>query len=155
MHSSNHAPPLMINSVTRAVGDDHAWETLFASDCPGHIFIVGLLVVSVARRPMPLCATERCTSLVVPRSTPATKRSVTLTTCSRQPAPLPCLPCVCCLIQTGHPQPSCYSGPSVLWVSLPGPTGVPSDAQAEWHRGQSVNPYLLRCCTAAALLSLY
>ena len=29
-----------------------------------------------------------------------------------------CLPCICCLIQTGHPQPSCYSGPSVLWVSF-------------------------------------
>ena len=30
-----------------------------------------------------------------------------------------------------------------------------SDAQAGWHRGQSANPSLLHCCTAAALLSLY
>ena len=39
-------------------------------------------------------------------------------------------------------------------VSLPGPTGVPSDAQARWHRGQSANPYLLhRCCTAEPVLT--
>ena len=50
------------------------------------------------------------------------------------------LPCICCLIQTGHPQPSCDSGPSVLCVTLPGPSGVPSDAQAGWHQGQSANP---------------
>ena len=43
-----------------------------------------------------------------------------------------CLPCICCLIQTDHPQPSCFSGPSVLGVALPGPTGVPSNAQAGW-----------------------
>ena len=54
-----------------------------------------------------------------------------------------CLPCVCCLIQTGHPQPSCYSGPSVLWVSFA--TG--------WHRGQRANPYLLHCCTAEPVLT--
>ena len=30
-HSLNHAPSLIINSVTRAVVDDHAWETLLAS----------------------------------------------------------------------------------------------------------------------------
>ena len=54
-----------------------------------------------------------------------------------------CLPCICCLIQTGH----------VLWVSLPGPTGVPSDAQAERHRGQSANPFLLHCCTAQPALT--
>ena len=65
-------------------------------------------------------ATQRCTSPVVPCATPATKRSVTLTTCSQQRPPLPCLPCICCLIQTGHPQPSCYSGTSVLWVVLAG-----------------------------------
>ena len=57
---------------------------------------------------------------------------------------------VCCLIQTGHPQPSCYSGSSVLGVSC-----LPSDAQARWHRGQSANPYLLHCGAAAALLCLY
>ena len=65
-------------------------------------------------------ATQRCASPVVPCATPATKRSVTSTTCSQQPAPLPCLPCICCLIQTGHPQPSCYSGTSVLWVVFAG-----------------------------------
>ena len=36
-YSSNHAPSLIINSVTRAVGDDHAWETFLASDCLWHI----------------------------------------------------------------------------------------------------------------------
>ena len=36
-HSSNHAPPLIINSVTRAAGDDHAWETLLASGAIRHI----------------------------------------------------------------------------------------------------------------------
>ena len=44
---------------------------------------------------------------------------------------------------------SCYSGHSVLWVSLPGPTGVPSDALVGWHRGQIANPYLLHCCWTA------
>ena len=92
-----------INSVTRAVGDDHAWETFLASDC-------------FCRSPRRVCC-----------------------------APLPCLSCICCLIQTGHPQPSCHSSTNVLWVSLPGPTGVPSDAQAGWRRGQSANPYLLHC----------
>ena len=52
---------------------------------------------------------------------------------------------------SGHPRPSRCPGPSVPWVSLP--SGVPSDAQAGWHRGQSANPHLLHCCTAAALLS--
>ena len=45
-----------------------------------------------------------------------------------------------------------------LYVScgtLLGQAGVPSDAGARWHRGQSANPFLLHCCTAAALLSLY
>ena len=37
---------------------------------------------------------------------------------------------------------------------LVGTHWVPSDAQARWHRGQSANPFLLHCCTAAALLSL-
>ena len=31
-------------------------------------------------------------------------------------------------------------GPSVPWVSLPGPTGVPTDTQAGWYQGQSANP---------------
>ena len=104
----------------------------------------------LARRPKPLCATWRCTSLVVPRSTAATKRPVTLTTCSSQPAPLPCLPCICCLIQTGQPQPSCFSGPSVLWVSLPGAAGVSSDALVGWHRDKA--PTLI-CCIAAEPLT--
>ena len=106
-------------------------------------FIVGLLVVSAARRPRPLCATQRCTSPVVPRSTPATKRSVTLTTCSEQPAPLPCLPCICCLIQTGHPQPSCYSGP--VYCGCPCPPVPRQD-------GIRDKAPTLICCTAALLL---
>ena len=36
-HSSNHAPSIVIGSVTRAVGDDHAWETLLASGAIRHI----------------------------------------------------------------------------------------------------------------------
>ena len=53
----------------------------------------------------------------------------------------------CCVeLCTGHPRPSRRSGPSVPWVSLPGPTGVPTDTQAEWNQGQSANPL------AAALL---
>ena len=36
-HSSNHAPSLIINAVTRAVGDDHAWDTLLASGAIRHI----------------------------------------------------------------------------------------------------------------------
>ena len=39
------------------------------------------------------------------------------------------------------------------WVSLLEPTGVPSDAQAGWHRGQNANPYLLHCCTAEPVLT--
>ena len=31
-------------------------------------------------------------------------------------------------------------GPSVPWVSLPGPTGVQTDTQAGWYQGQSANP---------------
>ena len=85
--------------------------------------------MSAARRSKSLCATP-----VVPRSTPATNRSVTLTTCSSQLAP-------------------CFSDPSVLGVSLLGPPGMPSDAQPGWHRGQSANPYLLHCCTAEPVLT--
>ena len=40
----------------------------------------------------------------------------------------------------GHPQPLHYVGTDVPWVSLPGLTSVPSDAQARWHREQSANP---------------
>ena len=43
-------------------------------------------------------------------------------------------------VGVGHPRPHRLPGPSVPWVSLPGPTGVPSDAQAGWHREQSANP---------------
>ena len=43
-------------------------------------------------------------------------------------------------VVVGHPWPPFLPGPSVPWVSLPGPTGVPSDAQAGWHREQSANP---------------
>ena len=40
----------------------------------------------------------------------------------------------------GHPRPLHYVGTGVPWVSLLGPTSVPSDAQAGWHREQSANP---------------
>ena len=71
-----------------------------------------------------------------------------------------CLPCFCFFTavlncdRATHGLPA-VQAPVVPWVSLPGPTGVPTDTQAGWHRGQSANPYLLHCCTAAALLSLY
>ena len=48
-------------------------------------------------------------------------------------------------VGVGHPRLPRCSGPSVPWVSLPGPTVVPSDAQAGWHREQSANPLWL-CC---------
>ena len=126
-----------------------AWETFLASGTIRHIH---------RRSPDRVCctspqATLRGSALYVSCGTLfhpfATKRSVKLTTCSG--APLPCLPCICCLIQTGHPQPSCYSGPSVLWVSLPGPTGCPPMPRQDGI-GDSANPYLLHCCTAALLL---
>ena len=43
-------------------------------------------------------------------------------------------------VVVGHPRPLRLPGPSVPWVSLPGPTGVHPDAQAGWHREQSANP---------------
>ena len=43
-------------------------------------------------------------------------------------------------LRLGHPRPLHFGGTGVPWVSLPGPTSVPSDAQAGWHRGQSANP---------------
>ena len=42
-------------------------------------------------------------------------------------------------VGVGHPRPLRLRGPNVPWVSLPGPTGVPSDAKARWHREQSAN----------------
>ena len=36
-----------------------------------------------------------------------------------------------------------HRGTGVPWMSLPGPTSVPSDAQARWHREQSANPLWL------------
>ena len=38
-----------------------------------------------------------------------------------------------------HPRPSHCVGTSVPWVSLQGPTSVPFDAQAGWHREQKAN----------------
>ena len=61
----------------------------------------------------------------------------------RQPNSAACLSCICCLIQTGHPQPSCCSGPSVRWVSLPGPTGQKPFSAALLHC----------CCTAQPALT--
>ena len=46
-------------------------------------------------------------------------------------------------VGVGHPRPHRLPGPSVPWVSLPGPTGVPSDAHKGWHREQSANPLWL------------
>ena len=40
----------------------------------------------------------------------------------------------------GHPRPPHNVDTGVPWVSLPGPTSVPSDAQAGWLREQSANP---------------
>ena len=42
----------------------------------------------------------------------------------------------------------CRLGPSAPWVSLPGPTGVPSGTQAGWYRGHSANPLAAAadCC---------
>ena len=58
-------------------------------------------------------------------------------------------------IQSSFLDQSYYLGSSVLWVYLVKPTGVPSDAEAGWHRGHNANPNLLHCCAAAALLSLH
>ena len=44
------------------------------------------------------------------------------------------------VVRLGHPRRLHFVGTGVPWVSLPGPTSVPSDAQAGWHRGQSANP---------------
>ena len=122
-----HVPSLIINSVARALGDDHAWETFLASDSIRHIH---------RRSPRRFCctspqATLRDLALYVSCGTLfhsfATKRSVTfyllLTTCS--------------------------AGATVRRVSLPGPTGVHSDAQAGWHWRRSANPHLLHCCCTA------
>ena len=46
-------------------------------------------------------------------------------------------------VGVGHPRPLRLPGPSVPWVSFPGPTGVPSDAQRGWHREHSANPLWL------------
>ena len=100
-----YAPSLIVNSVTRAVGDDihlailvgnlsnhlnqsvgddHAWKHSLLQ-VQSDTFIVGLLVVSAARRPKPLCATQRCTSPLVLHSCNQAFRHVDylfLTTCS-------------------------------------------------------------------------
>ena len=43
-----------------------------------------------------------------------------------------------------HGLPHC-AGTGVPWVSLPGTTSVPADAQAGWHRRQSANSVLCLC----------
>ena len=53
--------------------------------------------------------------------------------------------CLCAHRVRGHtlvgpPTAFLCRGTGVPWVSLPGPTSVPSDAQAGWHREQSANP---------------
>ena len=54
--------------------------------------------------------------------------------------------CVCdwagLTVRATHGLPICV-GTGVPWVSLTGPTSVPSYAQTGWHRGQSANPLLL------------
>ena len=52
--------------------------------------------------------------------------------------------------RSSHPRPSHGVGTGVPWVSMPGPTSVPSDAQAGWHRGQSANSVLCLCCVVVA-----
>ena len=119
--------------------------------------IVSLLVVSAARRPTPLCATWRCTSPAVPRSTPSTKRSVTLTTCSYLPAPLPCMPCICYLIQHGPPtafllfRPQCTVG--VLAGTHWGALRCPSRMASGTKRQPLSNALLHCCCTAEPVLT--
>ena len=49
------------------------------------------------------------------------------------------------MVRLGHPRPPHFVGTGVPWVSLPGPTSVPFDAQAGWHRGQSANPCVVGC----------
>ena len=54
--------------------------------------------------------------------------------------------CDCCftrrvvMVKVGHPGPPHVVGIGVPWVSLPGSTSVPSNAQAGWHRGQTADP---------------
>ena len=47
----------------------------------------------------------------------------------------------------GHPNGlPVVRGPSVPWVSLLGPTGVPSDAQAGWASGAERQPLVVVLC---------
>ena len=61
-----------------------------------------------------------------------------------------CSGALCSCVRPSHPRPSHAVGTGVPWVSMPGPTSVPSDAQAGWHRGQSANSVLCSCCVVAA-----
>ena len=61
-----------------------------------------------------------------------------------------CSGALCSCVRPSHPLPSHSVGTGVLWVSMPGPTSVPSDAQAGWHRGQSANSVLCSCCVVVA-----
>ena len=56
----------------------------------------------------------------------------------------------CSCVRSSHPRPSHCVGAGVPWVSMPGPTSVPSVAQAGWHRGQSANSVLCLCCVVVA-----
>ena len=77
-----------------------------------------------------------------------------LTTCVNFNKKRKCLPCICCLIQTGHPRPSCYSGPAPVYWGCPcrDPLGSPPMPKQD---GIGDKAPTLICCTAAALLSLY
>ena len=56
-----------------------------------------------------------------------------------------CSGTMCSCVRSSHLRPSHRVGTGVPWVSMPGPTSVPSDARAGWHRGQSANSVLCLC----------
>ena len=57
------------------------------------------------------------------------------------------------VLVAGLPRPPHYVGTGVPWVSLPGPTSMPSDAQAGWHREQSAKPVREVCASTVVLSS--
>ena len=64
----------------------------------------------------------------------------------RHHAPCCCAACGGSVVKVGHLTASHFVSTGVPWVSLLGPTSVPSDAQAGWHRGQSAKPLCGFCC---------
>ena len=99
-------------------------------------FIVGLLVVSAARRPASLHSYNHAFRDV---------DYLFSTTCSATMFAVYLLS-----DPTNHPQPSSWSSPSVLWVSLPGPTGCPPMPRQDGIGDKAPTlPYLLHCCCTA------